>query len=75
MQNPENNTSEYINYLYQECIRKAVTPPSNLFEQITLFINTPEGQRGLKQFKEIPPDKVGIHKFVPTNPFKKAFQQ
>lgn len=60
----ENNTTEYINYLYQECTRKAVTPPSNLFEQITLFINTPEGQRGLEQFQNISPDKVGIHKPV-----------
>lgn len=71
---PELNLNDYIHYLYKECLSKTTEPNPKIYDQITQFVKTLEGQKGFEQFKALNPEKVGIHKKPEVNPTKKAFQ-
>lgn len=67
------NRTDYINYLYKECKSKLRNPNIKIYDEITKFIQTPEGHKGFVQFQSLEPEKIGLTK-TPINHFKKAFQ-
>jgi hypothetical protein len=64
--------SQFIQYLYQEGVRKGVHKEPRFYPQILEFIQTPEGQKAFSQFNQMDKKRFGFT-VQPISTFKKAY--